>query len=318
MKGRNMEKNRKVTIIGGGPAGLTAAIYAARANLSPLLIEGYQPGGQLTITTEVDNFPGFPEGVTGPDLIDQMHKQAERFKTEFHNGEVQKADLSQRPFKLTVDGEEFTTETLIIATGATARWLGLESEKKLMGYGVSACATCDGFFFTDREVIVIGGGDTAMEEAIFLTRFASKVTVIHRRDELRASKMMQKMALANEKIEFKWDSTVVDILGTQEGGGVTGVILENTKNGSREEFKCDGVFMGIGHTPNTAVFTDQLKMDENGYLVKAEPGTTRMEVPGVFTAGDVADTRYRQAITAAGSGCQAAIDAERFLEEQTG
>jgi thioredoxin reductase (NADPH) len=309
-----MNKERKVMIIGGGPAGLTAAIYASRANLAPLVVEGMQPGGQLTITTDVDNFPGFPKGITGPDLIDNMHQQAERFGTEFFDGEVEKVDLSSRPFKITVDGELFTTQALIIATGASARWLGLESEKRLMGFGVSGCATCDGFFFTDREVIVVGGGDTAMEEATFLTKFASRVTIVHRRDELRASKAMQERARKNPKIEFKWNSVVTEILGDPEAGGVTGVILEDTKTGEKSEFKCDGVFIGIGHTPNTALFKGVLEMNESGYLLR-QGQTTATNVPGVFSAGDVSDARYRQAISAAGSGCMAAIDAEHFLEE---
>lgn len=311
-----MSNYRDVIIVGGGPAGLTAAIYTARANLKPMLVEGMEPGGQLTITTDVENFPGFPDGVMGPELIEKVHNQALRFGTEFLDGEVTDVDFSSRPFKLKIDDDPWEAGTVIISTGATAKWLGLESEKRLMGFGVSGCATCDGFFFTGKEVIVVGGGDTALEEATFLTRFASKVTVVHRRDQLRASKAMQKRAMENEKIEFKWNSTVEDVLGEAEPGkGVTGVILKNTQTGETEDFRCDGVFLGIGHAPNTKVFSRWVELDENGYI-KRQDFTSRTNVPGVFFAGDVADTRYRQAITAAGMGCQAALDAEKFLEDQ--
>ncbi len=304
--------SRTVVIMGSGPAGLTAAIYAARANLNPLVIEGPQAGGQLTITTDVDNFPGFPDGVQGPDLILQMHAQAERFGTEFLTGQVTAADLSSRPFTLTVDGNELQTQSLVIATGASAKLLGIESETRLMGAGVSACATCDGFFFKEKEVMVVGGGDTAVEEALFLTRFASKVSIIHRRDELRASKIMADKVLNHDKIEMIWNAVVDEILGD---GAVTGVRLENTQNGETYERTCDGVFMGIGHRPNTDVFSGQLDMDETGYLV-TNGHSTATNIPGVFAAGDVADSIYRQAISAAGTGCMAALDAERFLEAE--
>jgi thioredoxin reductase (NADPH) len=311
-----MEKKShyRVMILGSGAAGLTAAIYAARANLHPLVIEGSQPGGQLTITTDVENFPGFAEGILGPELMEQFKKQAERFGTEILFGEVTAVDLKQRPFRVTVSKETYSCDALIIATGASAKLLGLESEKKLMGYGVSACATCDGFFFRDKEVIVVGGGDTALEEALFLTKFATLVTIIHRRNELRASKIMQERARKNPKIRFIWDSVVEEIYGASKDGGVRGVKLKNVKTGAMQDFKCDGAFIAIGHEPNTKLFAGYLDMDEFGYLV-THTGT-KTNIPGVFACGDVQDRVYRQAVTAAGSGCMAAIDAERFLESQ--
>jgi len=304
-----------ITILGSGPAGLTAAIYAARANLKPLIVEGEQPGGQLTITSDVENFPGFPQGVMGPELMDQFRKQAERFGSRFQTGMVVKADLQKAPFKLTFsDGKELLTHTLVISTGASAKWMGIPSEKKLLGKGVSSCATCDGFFFRNMDIAVVGGGDTAMEEANFLTRFAKSVTVIHRRDTLRASKIMQDKAQKNPKIRFIWNSAVEEVLGEKE---VEGVRLRNLVDQSVQDVAVKGVFVAIGHEPNTRLFQGQLKMDAAGYLV-TEPGTPRTNIPGVFAAGDVADHVYRQAITAAGTGCMAAIDAERFLEASEG
>lgn len=309
-------KQFKVVIIGSGPAGLTAALYTARANLNPLVIEGNQPGGQLTITTDVENFPGFPKGILGPELMDLMHEQAEKFGTQYLLENVVKIDLSKRPFTIEMDsGDTYGAETLIISSGASAKLLGLESEKRLMGHGVSACATCDGFFFKDKEVVIVGGGDTAIEEATFLTRFASKVTVVHRRDQLRASKIMQEKAFRNEKIKFIWDSAIEEIVGEEKANRVTSVKLKNLKTNEITDFACDGVFIAIGHSPNTALFKGQLEMNEVGYLV-TQPGTSETSVEGVFAAGDVADHRYRQAITAAGTGCMAAIDAERFLENE--
>lgn len=300
-----------VTILGTGPAGLTAAIYSARANLKPLVIEGDQPGGQLTITSEVENYPGFAEPVMGPELMSGFRKQAERFGTRFFQGTVKSVDFSKRPFTLQFsDGREVKTQTLIIATGASAKWIGIPSEKLFVGKGVSSCATCDGFFFRNLEIAVVGGGDTAMEEATFLTRFASKVTVIHRRDSLRASKIMQEKAFANPKIKFIWDTAVEEVLGDKE---VTGLKLKNLKTGQMSELAVKGLFVAIGHEPNTAPFRGKISCDETGYL-KTEPGSTRTSVPGVFAAGDVADHVYRQAVTAAGTGCMAALDAERFLE----
>ena len=306
-------ETRKVVIIGSGPAGHTAALYSARADLKPLVIEGHEPGGQLTTTTEVENFPGFPEGVMGPDLMVNFKKQAQRFGAEYLGTTVSKVDFSKRPFKITCEnGNEFMAETVIISTGASAKYLGLPGEKELIGKGVSGCATCDGFFFRNKVVHVVGGGDTAIEEATFLTKFASSVTIIHRRDELRASKAMQKRAFDNEKINFLWDSEVVEILS--DNTGVTGIKVKNTKTGEITERKTDGLFMGIGHTPNTKFLDGQIKLDDHGFIITngKHPDTN---IVGVYACGDVQDSYYRQAISAAGSGCEAAIRAERFLSE---
>jgi len=304
---------RDVVIMGSGCAGLTAAIYAARANLKPLVIQGLEAGGQLTLTTLVENFPGFPEGVQGPELIERMHSQAAAFGAEFMEGHVSLVDLSRRPFTLEVEKQRIETRSLIIATGASAKMLGLESERRLLGHGVSTCATCDGYFYRGKDVAVVGGGDTAAEEALFLTRYANQVAVIHRRDQLRASKIMQERLLRNEKIKPVWNSVVAEIEDVAKGE-VTGVKLRNVKTGEETTLSCHGVFMGIGHQPNTAIFQGQLEMNEVGYLITREG--SRTSVPGVFAAGDVQDHVYRQAITAAGSGCMAAIDAERFLEAE--
>ena len=307
-----MAKVWNVAILGSGPAGLTAAIYTARANLSPVVIEGMEAGGQLMITTEVENYPGFPEGILGPELMQVWRKQAARFGTQFLSGEATGVDLSVSPLRIKAGGEEILARTLIISTGATARKLGLDSEKQLWGRGVSYCATCDGFFFKDKELAVVGGGDSAVEEATFLTRFATKVTIVHRRDALRASKIMQDRARQNPKIAFAWDSVPEEVLGVAEGR-VTGLRLRNVKTGERSDLRCDGLFVAIGHTPNTRLFEGTLEMDANGYIV-TRGRSTATSIPGVFAAGDVADHVYRQAVTAAGTGCMAAIDAERYLE----
>jgi thioredoxin reductase (NADPH) len=303
----------QVIIIGSGPAGLTAAIYAARANLAPLVFEGLQPGGQLTITTEVENYPGFPEGIQGPELMEVMRKQAERFGSKHFYEYVDKVDVSKRPFEVHVGDVVHTSESLIIATGASAKWLGLEDEAKFQGRGLSSCATCDGFFFRGKEILVVGGGDTAMEEANFLTRFASKVTLVHRRDEFRASKIMQDRVLNNPKVEVLYNKAIVRYL-SDNGQSISGARLVDTKTGEETDIATDGIFLAIGHTPNTAFLGGQIETDAGGYIVLRGPTGTNVE--GVFACGDVADTRYRQAITAAGNGCQAAIDAERWLETQ--
>ena len=303
--------NRKVIIIGSGPAGLTAALYAARANLEPLVFEGNQPGGQLTITTDVENYPGFPSGIMGPELMENFREQAKRFGAECYFKHVTKVDLNNRPFKVWVGKDEYSSDAIIIATGASAKMLGLDKENELMGFGVSACATCDGFFYKDKKVLVVGGGDTAMEEATYLTKFASEVVIIHRRDTFRASKVMVDRVMKNSKVRVIWDVVMKDIEGTKESG-VKSVILENQKTKKRFNEDCDGVFLAIGHKPNTDLFKDQLDTNENGYLLTNSG--TKTNIDGVFACGDVQDHIYRQAITAAGSGCMSAIDVERYLE----
>ena len=307
----------KIIIIGSGPAGFTAALYNARANLKPVIFEGMQPGGQLTITTEVENYPGFEHGIQGPALMDVMRKQVQRFGAISIFKEITEVDFSKRPFKLKSYDEEYFADAVIVSTGASAKLLGLEGEKTFMGYGVSACATCDGFFFKNQKVLVVGGGDTAMEEATYLTTHASEVTIVHRRDGFRASNIMIERAKKNPKIKFLLNKTVKDVVGIQQNGTkkMTGVILEDTRDHSVMEYKADGLFIGIGHKPNTDLFKGQLEMDEVGYL-KVKPGSTYTNIEGVFAAGDVADSKYRQAVTAAGTGCMAALDAERWLEAQ--
>jgi thioredoxin reductase (NADPH) len=301
-----------LVIIGSGPAGHTAALYAARANLDPLMFEGSVSGGQLMITTDVENYPGFPDGILGPELMEKFRKQSERFGTRMRAVDVTSVDFSSRPLRVSASGDDYLANAVIVSTGATAKWLGVAGELDLTGKGVSACATCDGFFFKDQELVVVGGGDTAMEEALFLTKFASKVTIVHRRDEFRASKIMAERALTHDKVDVIWNTVVTAIHGEST---VTGVTLEDTLTGESREFATNGVFVAIGHKPNTDIFENQLDRDENGYIV-VEPGTTLTSVEGVFAAGDVADHVYRQAVTAAGTGCMAAIDAERWLATQ--
>ena len=311
------ENHHKVIIIGSGPAGLTAAIYASRANLNPIIFEGNQPGGQLTITTEVDNYPGFKDGIQGPELMETMREQATRFGAQAYFKAAKEVDFSEKPFKIkTDDDENYTADSVIIATGASARLLGIPSETKYMGFGVSACATCDGFFYKEKKVIVVGGGDTAMEEANYLTKFASEVLLVHRRDEFRSSKIMEDRVRKNPKVTLMTSQTIKEVVGTENMGmkSVTGVILESTKDGSLTEMDIDGIFIAIGHKPNTRVFGDQLDKDETGYL-DTKPGSTLTNIEGVFAAGDVTDKIYRQAVTAAGTGCMAALDAQHYLED---
>lgn len=306
-------KKHDIIIIGSGPAGLTSAIYAARADLMPVVFEGNQPGGQLTITTDVENYPGFPKGIMGPELMDLFRSQAQNFGAETFFKNVDKVDLSKNPFEVTVGDEIHLTKSIVIATGASAKLLNLENESKLMGHGVSACATCDGFFFRDKEVVVVGGGDSAMEEATFLTKFASKVTIIHRGSEFRASKIMQKRVFDNPKIDILWNHTVIDMLGEPSDGGLTSATLKNTETGEESDFKCDGLFLAIGHKPNSDFLKNQLETDDKGYII-TKSDSTETSVKGVFACGDIQDTVYRQAITAAGSGCMSAIEVERYLE----
>ncbi|MBF0107836.1 MAG: thioredoxin-disulfide reductase [Magnetococcales bacterium] len=314
----SLEKHRKLIIIGAGPSGYTAAIYAGRANLKPMILQGMQPGGQLTITTEVDNFPGFEHGVQGPELMEKMRMQAERFATEIVSDSVTSVELKRKPFRIHCDsGDVYTCDALIVATGASARWLGIPAEKRLNGYGVSACATCDGFFFKGQDVAVVGGGDTAVEEALFLTNFVNKVYLIHRRDALRAEQVMQRKMEENQKIQPVWNCVVEDILGDPGKDGVTAIRVRNVRSGAIEDIAVRGVFIAIGHSPNTAIFGDQLDKDATGYLV-TKPDSTATNIPGVFAAGDVQDRVFRQAITAAGTGCMAALEAERFLNEMEG
>jgi thioredoxin reductase (NADPH) len=302
--------HEKLIIIGSGPAGLTAALYAARADLDPLVFEGVAAGGQLMITTDVENYPGFPDGILGPELMDQFRKQAERFGARMQQVDVTSVDFDSRPLQVKVGGDDYTADAVIVATGATAKWLGIPGEEELTGRGVSACATCDGFFFRDQELVVVGGGDTAMEEALFLTKFASKVTIVHRRDEFRASKIMAQRVLDHEKIVVLWNTVLTEIHGSTT---VEKVTLEDTVTGKTQEMAANGVFVAIGHKPNTELFAEALDLDENEYIVTSPDGSTRTDVNGVFAAGDVADHTYRQAVTAAGTGCMAAIDAERWL-----
>ena len=309
-----MSDVRDLIVIGGGPAGYTAALYAARANLRPLVIEGFSWGGQLMITSDVENYPGYPDGVMGPEMMGEFRRQAERFGTDFVTDDVTRVDFSERPFRVWVEDEEYQARSVIIATGASARWLGLESEERLKNHGVSACATCDGAFFRDKHIFVVGGGDTAFEEALFLTRFGYKVTIVHRRNEFRASQIMVDRARAHEKVEFKTPYAVDEVLGE---GSISGLRLRNTETNETEEVEAGALFIAIGHDPNTKLFVDQLDHDENGYLVTT-PGTTETNIPGVFAAGDVQDHIYRQAVTAAGTGCMAALDAERFLAAEEG
>lgn len=310
-----MNKISKVIIIGSGPAGLTAAIYAGRANLKPLVFEGIQPGGQLTITTDVENYPGFPDGVLGPDLMDSFRKQAQRFGADTRFENVDKVDFSEVPFKVYVGEKEYKSMSIIISTGASAKLLGLDSEAKLMGHGVSACATCDAFFYKNKEVLVVGGGDSAMEEASYLTKFASKVTIVHRRDSFRASKIMQDRALSNDKIDVMWNSSIIEMNGDPAKNGLESVTIKDTLTGDVRNHKCDGVFLGIGHEPNSQLFSEVLKLDSSGYII-TNPDSTQTSIEGVFAAGDIQDHVYRQAVTAAGSGCMAAIEVERFLESK--